>query len=939
MVFCRVLGAIEIEVDGAVVDLGGPIPRRLLAALTAGMGEPISDTLLAEIVWDAELTDVLTKTIRVAVHRLRTALGPSARHHLDRAPSGYRLTVPSDRTDHGCFVDLVSDGVRALSDWEADRATKSLESALALWRGQPWTELAESLTVSAPRARLQELREVAVEELQAARLMCGDAARAVAALSEAVIEAPYRERRWELMALGLYRTGRQGHALAELRRVRQLLVDELGVEPGSALRTLEQRMLDHDPGLLLVESPAQSDNPPDRPAAPSSKFAVPTSSLIGRRSDLALLDELLGPQRLVTIVGPAGVGKTRLALEYGAGRTDAWLARLADVHSADAIASVVASAIGLTYVAWDATSAIWRAIADRPGLLVLDNCEHLVDDVAEFLVPLLSQCRELRVVATSRRALNVEGEYTMALAPLAVVPAVELLFDRVGVNRVEWRPQDEDRVSARVICEALDGLPLAIELAAARERVFGLSEIAAHIHRRLDILGSTPRGSLSPHASLEAAIGWSVDQLGDADRALLLRLWPFEGGLTWQAAQAVQPAGVQAGVLAVLASLADRSMIEADVSSGRPRYRMLETVRRYCEEVDPSVAASREAHAAWVRGFAADEASLLFGPRSGQAIRELQADLANIRAGIAHDLEHCPIEALRTTAQLGVMWITTGTMPEGMRLLQNAMAACPEASVTDRAEGMIALSLASLHAGDAADALRLADDVLDLLDETDPAHEIPFLRALSRKCNALADLNDPIAFRAATNRYKVEADRRAAPDYIRASALIGVGGVQLLDGESERAMDTLTTGRMLSEQCGYWWGRGIADLLLAWGLLARTELDRSVTRQALDALTRAVDAYDQQPNISSGLGALYAGAFALTDLGSQTAAIELGAAVIEYADRIGTDPRRYGRRFNAGDRMDRLDQMLPEPGDSGESKSWPMLVEMFSNAVAQLPSR
>lgn len=250
MIFCRILGPIEIEVDGSSVDLGGPVPRRLLTALASTGGVPVSNFALAELVWDAEPGEETVNAIRVVVHRLRTALGARGRGCLESAPGGYRLAVPAESTDHGEFVRLIEQGRKALGDGDAVGGAAGLESALALWRGTPWTELGESVHVAGIRARLNELRAVAVEELQAARLATGDTARAIAELSEAVIEVPFRERRWELLALGLYRTGRQAQALAELRRVRGMLIDELGVEPGPALQELEHRLLAHDPDLL-----------------------------------------------------------------------------------------------------------------------------------------------------------------------------------------------------------------------------------------------------------------------------------------------------------------------------------------------------------------------------------------------------------------------------------------------------------------------------------------------------------------------------------------------------------------------------------------------------------------------------------------------------------------------------------------------------------------
>jgi predicted ATPase/DNA-binding SARP family transcriptional activator len=925
-----VLGAIEVEIDGVDVALGGPTPRRLLAALSTMAGRSMSDDLLAELLWgDDQPTDV-PAALRVIVHRLRQTLGPNGRQVVQRTTSGYALMISPEQTDHGRFDELVSAGNHELQTGAADRAVKSFEAALSLWRGQPWAELGEAVQISGGRNRLVELREVAIEELQAARLACGDTARAVATLSEAVTEAPYRERRWELLALGLYRSGRQSHALAELRKARELLAEEMGIEPGPELRELEQRMLEQDPGLLLGHSAGRSGQQLMHTPRPSGVIVAPSTAMFGRDHELDRLKNLLEGRRLVTIVGPPGVGKTRLAIEHAATESDCWLVRLADVHAAQSIAPSIAAALGLTYVAWDPVLAIQRAISDRRGLLVLDNCEHLTEPVAELVVTMLSSCPELRILATSRRALDVDGEYALTLDPLPEGPAVALLMDRVRTNRTDWHPSTTDHAAARDICATLEGLPLAIELAAARERVFGLREIAVHLQDRLDVLGHTPHGSISPHASLDAAIGWSVDQLPYPDRSLLLRLWPFEGGFTWQAAESVHSGSGDTAVLVTLAALVNRSVLVADVSSGRPRYRMLEIIRRYCQSADPAPAETREAHARWVRSYSAEHGSLLTGSRSAEAFRALQAELANIRSGILHDLEHHPEHALRTTGVLGFMWVTIGAIPEGIRWINAALAACPGASATDRARALVALSIASFHAGDSGEAVRLAQEAIQLLDGTPDPDPALLLEAHSRVCNALAFHGDPVALREASMRFKFEADRRATPGYLRACALFGIGIVELQDGDVATATETFAEARRLSEECGFVWGEGIAEGLLAWGTLMLPERTRSTMLAVLQGLARAVDAFERQPNVSDTLSALYSGAFALAELGEHDVASQLRAAVLEHAARVGTDPRRYA----VADIEERLSELLGDaPAGGGVVMEWPAMVALFTDTV------
>jgi len=249
--YCRVLGPLECAVDGVTVHLGGPTPRRLLAALSAAHGVPVADAALAELVWQGRPTPEAVAALRVLVSRLRSALGPDARCRLHRDSAGYSLDLPDAATDHGRFRASVGLGRRLLAEGAPSEAIGVLEAALALWRGQPWPELDDAPLATGARAGLVELREVAVEEVQAAHLELGDVATAVAALSAAVITAPYRERRWELLALGLYRSARQAHALAQLRRARSVFLGELGVRPGPALCELERRILAHDPTLQL----------------------------------------------------------------------------------------------------------------------------------------------------------------------------------------------------------------------------------------------------------------------------------------------------------------------------------------------------------------------------------------------------------------------------------------------------------------------------------------------------------------------------------------------------------------------------------------------------------------------------------------------------------------------------------------------------------------
>ncbi|MFJ4658935.1 BTAD domain-containing putative transcriptional regulator [Nocardia sp. NPDC088792] len=943
MLFVRVLGPIEVEADGRTIDLGGPVPRRLLAALSVTVGVPVSDAVLSELVWGGDRPRQSLGTLRVVASRLRSALGPDGRELLQRNGSGYLLVVPPDRTDRGRFTGLVTDGVRLLAARDAERGGRLLQQALELWRGEPWPELdqAQAHGPAAERTRLRELRDVAVEELQAARLACGETAAAVADLSEAVTEAPFRERRWELLALGLYRSGRQAQALAELRRVRELLVEELGVESGPALRDLERRMLDHDPGLLLVESPHSHTVTPPRP---QQSIGRPLSAFVGRRHEMGLLANLSNERRMVTLVGPAGVGKTRLAVEYCTAQVDSmdrWLVRLGDVHDGDGAATAIAAALGLVDLTGSVLPLVCRALTMQPGLLVLDNCEHLIEPIAELSMMLLANCPDLRILATGRQPLGIDGEQVLVVEPLPTRAAdgtdgaaMELLIDRVRSARPGWQPTGDDRDAAREICATVDGLPLAIELAAARERAFGLTGIATHIRDRLDVLGPTPRGSLSRHASLQAAIGWSVDHLGAADRAMLLRLWPFEGGFDWHAADAVQPDGLGTGVLATLASLLDRSVITTDPTvSGTTRYRLLETIRRYCRETDADPDATVAAHARWVRTFVADQSALLTGHRAGPAYRVLAAELPNIRAGIAYDLTHHPAAALRTTAALQFAWGVLGVLADGRNLIRAALDAAPDAAVPDRANGLLALSIVSFHAGNPGEALARAEAAMALLGGPRDERAL-WLYALMYRALALTALGDPLATRTAVDQLMAEVDRGPTPDWIRGCAQFGQGTALLLEGRRTEAMDWLRTARDLSADCGHLWCQGMADVVLAWSTLAEPDDDGTA---ALIAVDRALEVFARQSNISDALGAMYAGAYALVVRGSLEQAVRLHAAAEFHSERVGADPRRYAQFADPAiaDRVDRLVSAANHRAAQAEGRrmSWAAMVTLIGEAA------
>jgi predicted ATPase/DNA-binding SARP family transcriptional activator len=598
----KVLGPTEAENEGYPVDLGGPLARRLLTALIAAQGASVSDDRLTELVWGQVKPVQTTAALRAYISRLRRALGEHGRTALRRQGRGYALRLPPDATDVAWFTRYVEAGRELAADGRAADAMRTLTEALSLWRGEPYADLGDADDIVVARCELVGLHDSAVEQRLAARLATGDNLGAVGELETAVARNPYRETLWELLILGLHRAGRQGEALVALRRVRTQFRADLGVDPGPRLRELERQVVGRDAALLVRASE------PSGPA-PTPCFAGPLSSFLGRHRELASLGESMRRHRLVTLVGPAGVGKTRLAIEYLGSCADPdgpWLARLADVNQPDPLAQAIVDAVAAGDVAGDPRLTLLRAMNARRGLLILDNCEHLVEPVADLVQQLLAHCRGLRILATSREALGLDGEILLPVHPLpthadddAEPTAVTLLLDRIRTKLPHWTPSATDHRHARQVCVALDGLPLAIELAAARAQVLSLGEIADRLDDRFSLLGAVPRGSLTPHASLRAAVAWSIDQLAGPDRALLGRLWPFEGGFPLEAAEAVRT--TDAPVIDSLANLVSRSLLVADTTVRPTRYRLLRTLRAYCRDHDADPAATRKAHARWVR--------------------------------------------------------------------------------------------------------------------------------------------------------------------------------------------------------------------------------------------------------------------------------------------------------------------------------------------------
>lgn len=584
----RVLGSLEVRRGDTAVEIGSPRQRTLLAALLAQAGSVVSVDALTEVLWGAQPPADPRNAIQTYVARLRDALGPDA-PIVTRHP-GYALEVEPPHVDALRFDQLLAEAHRRGN--EAVVAKELLDEALSLWRGPAYAEFLDG-PARAEAVRLAERRLAAIEMRAAARLALGEAADLVAELEGALADEPLRERLVALLMEALAALDRQHEALSAYRSYRDRLVEETGLEPSATLRDLEARILRGELGASPAPPRA---SPGGSPAAPgrSSPPKMPTS-LVGRDHDVARLRALLDRERVITLTGPGGVGKTRVAAEVvrpleRAGGEVAWV-ELAPVEDPAAVQHVIAAVVGIDLAGERPTQEVLLdALAPRALVLVLDNCEHLLAAVAPLVEQLARHGRHVRVLATSRERLAVDGEWVYPLAPLPVAGdaddedaggAVRLFLERAEAAGARLDlPDDVPEVAE--ICRHVDGLPLAIELAAARTGALALRDLLAGL--QADAAGGVGqrRGETARHRDLWAVTDWSYRLLDLSEQPLFERLGVFAGAFGADVAHAVCGEGNRAATVEHLAALAERSLLAAEQGSGR--YRMLRPLRAFARQ-------------------------------------------------------------------------------------------------------------------------------------------------------------------------------------------------------------------------------------------------------------------------------------------------------------------------------------------------------------------
>ena len=643
-----VLGPLRVRADDREIDLGGPRNRALVARLALDAGRPVAATTLIDDLWGLDVPADATNALQSIVSRTRRRLPVGA---LDSTPAGYVLQCSS--VDAVEFEGLVAGG----------RA----DEALALWRGVAFADVAEFPFAASAAHRLGELRLAAVEASLRDRVRSGDDAAVIAELADLTTAHPYRDGFWVLYLSALAAHGRANEALTAYDRLRGLLAEELGADPSPELQELHLSILR-----------GEHDSRRNHPALPSA-----LTTFVGREGAIADLQAALFDHRLVTILGPGGAGKTRLAVETARAALDrfedVWLTELAPVTGSDGILEAILSAMGLLEVSVlerpssgprpDERTRLIDAVRDVEGLLLLDNCEHLIEAVAEIADDVLAHAPKLRILATSREPLRIIGEFAYQLSPLTMPAADTSIDDAMQHSAIQLfvlRAQAVDQSFAltaetlpavREICLRLDGQPLAIELAAARLRTLTAAQVAARLSDRFRLLTGGSRTALPRHRTLRAVVEWSWDLLDDAERDLAERLAVFPGGVTTESAAAVFLAGDDTESL--LESLADKSLL-VPVRGDTPRFRMLETLREYGVErlIERGEAeAVRAAHLDHFLALAEAQGPHLRGGEQVGAIRVMDLERANIMAALRFAVDRGDrSRAARLVTELSWYW-------------------------------------------------------------------------------------------------------------------------------------------------------------------------------------------------------------------------------------------------------------------------------------------
>jgi predicted ATPase/DNA-binding SARP family transcriptional activator len=959
-----VLGSIGLTTAGATesAPIGSGRLRKTLSVLTARANVVVSSDTLADVLWGADQPANPEASLHTVMSRLRRLLGGvGLADRLQTRPPGYLLRLSTPDCDAMTFLAMVD---RAEAALVADPAAAAgeLDRALALWRGPAYAEFSAEDVLSAEVARLDERRSVAVEHRIDAALAMGEPDRAVVLADAEIVRSPLRERVRSQRMLALYRCGRQPDALAAFREYRVLLDAELGLTPSVELTELHERILRQDPTLDRPAGPAVTGAGVSgaaglgaagpRGAGPGAVPVhrttgnLPTHrpTLIGRESELARLTALITRHRLVVVTGPGGVGKTQLALAAAA-ESDArhpdgsWFIELAPFTDRTAIVEGLCTQFGITAVAGRTPEQrLLEYLAPQRALLVLDNCEHVTDVIAPLCQAILTGCGSVTMLATSQVPLNLTTEVRFPLATLPVAgsasaPAVRLFLDRLATRTAQPAAEPPDVEAVADLCRRLDGLPLAIELAAARMRVLTPREMVERLPDRLRLLRNDDRLAADRHRTLDDVVAWSYRLLEPAERDLFDRLAVFRGDFTVVDAVAVAQRP-ESEVLDLLATLVDRSMLQARSGRAGTVFTLLETLRAYGtdrlrdRQLQARVHAS---HAHRLLQVVQEGAAALSGPDPGPWVREISDRFDDLRSAIGWALDSdmrlalhlvtglADWAELQLTAEL-VGWARRaadvtlsarpvdplvhdlavvalsmaaagerfgGDLSSARRLAEQALAAVPDDKNVIRRFPLYVLSEIDLYTGRLTASTRTADEVRRLAQRAGDV-----LR--DRWCvmhQALAAAYGGQHARAAEIAEALHAET-GLPALIRAWARYSLGEV-LMAGDPQRALVLLDRAVAEARRCEDRFLLGVALLSQASVLVRQGD-----SAQALPLLREVIEHWHRQGNRTHQWTTFRVITELAADLGNdESAAVLLGAQRhgTRAGDLFGDDERRLDR--------------------------------------------
>ena len=706
-------------VDGdQPVQLGSPKHRAIMGVLLARVNHPVPIDVITSEVWGDNAGRQSVASLYTHISNLRGVIG---KDRIVSDAGGYALTLhDGDVVDIDEFEEATAEARRQLGI-DPPAAVGALEQGLELWSGRPFEGLEDIPMLASEITRLGELHTTAQMDRFEAMLQT-DSAPLVGDVEELCGRHPLDERAWELLMRTLYRAGRHAEALRTYTKVSELFDIEMGIEPSPSLTRLEEQILLHDSALDMSV------------VDPPSNLPIYLTSFVGRDDEIRRLTDALGVSRLVTILGPGGAGKTRLAAEIAtvlSGRfpDGVWLVDFAQITDPSRIGPTIGETIGLAGGSGETVDEVAQSFRGRRSLLVLDNCEHIVEGLRDVVGALLRSAPGLVILATSRRPLNITGEQRFLLEGLATESvgdapgdAVLLFAERATAagSRSDLLTNAGDAVAT--VCRKLDGMPLALELAAAHGDALSPAEIAELLTHRFALLVDR-RLDRDIHRSLEATVGWSYGLLEADQRLAFDTLGVFEGPFTADAAGAVLGLDDKAAALQMLEDLLAVSLIRVEShDEGVTTYRLLETLRAYARDRLTESGRWQEAvdiHGAYYRSVCGRLHLEFFGAGRASATALIETELAEYLAVWDRGMADDPVSVLSLAWPLGNYWMFDGVLQEGMVRLEKLLEATDSEVSLDRADALIMASWVAVYRNRFNDAIRWTDDAIQTYREED----------------------------------------------------------------------------------------------------------------------------------------------------------------------------------------------------------------------------